>query len=81
MSVRSRLGIEQARARLPSLIADAHDGRVSVVTKHGKPYAAIVPVEMASARRGSGVLDLRGSGKGLWSGAGRAVESLRSEWD
>ena len=59
-------GLEQARTQLPRLVAEAHAGTQSIITKHGKPYAAIVPLQDAAraANRGSGVLNLRGSGAG-----------------
>jgi antitoxin (DNA-binding transcriptional repressor) of toxin-antitoxin stability system len=76
------LGLEQARARLPAIAALANSGKTSVITRHGKPYAAIVSVEMALAKRSAGqLLGLRGSGKGLWGkSAGTFVRTLRDEW-
>jgi len=84
MAEHKLLGIEQARTQLPSLITQAHQGAVSVVTRHGKPYAAIVPMDilLAQRRRVSGFLALRGSGKQLWKQPATAVVSgLREEWD
>ena len=40
------MGIEQGRNTLPQLALRAFGGEPSVLTKHGKPYAAIVPLEM-----------------------------------
>lgn len=81
MADRKVLGIEQARAQLPSIVAQAHAGKVSVVTRHGQPYAAIVPVHMLPTQRRSGLLALRGSGKGLWDqSAPDEVRKLREEW-
>jgi prevent-host-death family protein len=77
-------GLEQARTQLPRLAAEAHAGTQSIITKHGKPYAAIVPLQDAAraANRGAGVLDLRGSGAGLWDNdAAAAVIALRGEWE
>ena len=77
-------GLEQARTQLPHLVAEAHAGTQSIITKHGKPYAAIVPLQDAAlaANRGAGVLGLRGSGAGLWgSDAAAAVDALRDEWE
>jgi prevent-host-death family protein len=84
-SASTRIGIEQARASLPALVDEAHAGRGSVITRHGKPVAALVSLaqmtQMAQQRRPSGLLALRGSGVGLWSeGAARAVSRLRGEW-
>ena len=75
-------GLEQARTQLPRLVAEAHAGTQSIITKHGKPYAAIVPLQDAAlaANRGSGVLDLRGSGTGVWGNdAAAAVDALRGD--
>lgn len=80
MAARNEVGIEQARADLPSLVASAGKGKVSVVTRHGKPCAAIVPLAMAARRKSGGLLDLRGTAKGLWAGA-HSVRSLREEWE
>jgi len=83
MTSRTSLGLEQARANLPALAAQAHAGKTSVITRHGKPYAAIVPVEVAMAHRGRGLLlSLRGSGKQLWGrSAAKTVDRLREEWN
>ena len=83
MTSPTSLGLEQARANLPALAAQAHAGKTSVITRHGKPYAAIVPVAVARAQRGgASLLDLRGSGKRLWGrSAAKTVDRLRSEWD
>lgn len=83
MSKTQSLGLEQARANLPAVVAHAHAGGISVITRHGKPYAAVVPVEVAIRARARGsLLGLRGSGKGLWgASASRGIASLRGEWD
>jgi len=77
------LGLEQARTNLPSIAAQANAGKASVITRHGKPYAAIVPVARAfpAGTRGA-LLKLRGSGKRLWGrSVSKTVDALRSEWD
>lgn len=75
------VGAEQARQRLPELIDRAHRGEATVITKHGRPYAALVPVDAARLSQPSmSLLALRGSGKGLWGNVRRHVESLRREW-
>jgi antitoxin (DNA-binding transcriptional repressor) of toxin-antitoxin stability system len=76
------IGLEEGRRQLPQLAERAHAGQGSLLTKHGKPYAAIVPPEvLLRSRRKPSFLALRGSGKGLW---GRSVSShiakLRDEW-
>jgi len=76
-------GAEEARAKLPSLLERAHRGSATVITRHGKPYAALVPVEVALAsRQGASVLSLKGTGVGLWGDdAVRRVADMRNEWE
>jgi prevent-host-death family protein len=75
-------GAEEARTHLPELLERAHRGSPTVITRHGKPYAAVVSIEAASAgRRGMSVLALKGSGAGLWGDdPTRTVADLRDEW-
>ncbi len=76
-----RSGVEEARKNLPALLERASRGHPSLVTKHGKLYAAIVPAHYVERRRGPSILSLRGSGKGLWGRSiRRAIEGLRAEW-
>ncbi|NJD30754.1 MAG: type II toxin-antitoxin system Phd/YefM family antitoxin [Gammaproteobacteria bacterium] len=82
MSRRRYTGVEETRQRLPSLLDDAHKGRAVVITKHGRPYAALVPLEALpeSGPRPS-LSGLRGSGAGLWGDDATAwVERMRDEW-
>lgn len=82
MSKRRYTGVEETRQQLPSLLDDAHAGKSVVITKRGKPYAAIVPLNALpeSGPRPS-LIALRGSGAGLWGeDAGTWVERLRDEW-
>jgi prevent-host-death family protein len=44
MSRQERKGVEDARSQLPTLLAEAERGRSTIITRHGKPIAAIVPV-------------------------------------
>jgi len=86
MSGIANYGLEQARIQLPNIIANAHAGVRSIITKHGKPYAAIVPLEdvkksSSDADLASGIVPLRGTGRGLWGpNVGQAVSDLRDEW-
>lgn len=78
------MGLEQARNELPRVAEEAHGGQVRILTRRGRPVAAIVPVELALAgqRSAGSWIALRGTGKGLWGrSAAREVEDLRSEWD
>ncbi len=80
-------GLEQARAQLPLLVSEAAAGTPSIITRHGKPCAAVVPLSTlnqltAQKHRSLGVLALRGTGQGLWGrDSSTAVGALRREWD
>ncbi|MCH7612293.1 MAG: type II toxin-antitoxin system prevent-host-death family antitoxin [Candidatus Marinimicrobia bacterium] len=75
------IGAESARKKLPELLDKAKAGEQAIITKHGKPYAAIVPVEQRIDVTIGGVLSLFGTGKGLWGDTpGRYINSLREEW-
>jgi len=86
MSNTPQYGLEQARAQLPLIASEAAAGYSTVITRHGKPVAVVVPVahwreEQARSLKQGGVLALRGSGRGLWpEGVGSAVAQLREEW-
>jgi prevent-host-death family protein len=77
-------GLEQARSRLPSIVAEARAGKRSIITRHGKPCAAVVPLnEVAKppAKSRSTILSLRGTGKGLWGkNSSKTLADLRDEW-
>jgi antitoxin (DNA-binding transcriptional repressor) of toxin-antitoxin stability system len=77
-------GLEQGRKQLPELAALAHSGQSSLLTKHGKPYAAIVAPDLLlkAARRKPSFLALRGTGKGMWGKSpAQHVARLRDEWN
>jgi prevent-host-death family protein len=42
-------GAEEARNELPHLLDEAEKGRSTVITKHGRPVAALAPVEAYDA--------------------------------
>ena len=74
-------GAEEARKRLPQILARAHrDGTVTIVTRHGVPYAAIVPVSQV-VREAPTLLSLRGSARGCYGDVARYVDRLRDEWE
>ena len=86
MSDTPQYGLEQARAQLPLIASEAVAGYSSVITRHGKPVAVVVPVDQwrkqqACSLQQGGVLALRGTGRGLWpEGAANSVAQLRDEW-
>jgi prevent-host-death family protein len=82
MSKRRYTGVEETRQQLPALLDEAHAGRSVVITKHGRPYAAIVPLEaLPDDRARQSFLRLRGSGAGLWGDDASAwIDRMRDEW-
>ncbi len=83
MATRSSIGAEEARRLFPSLVESASRGKTTIITKHGKPFAAVVPVAQARTRvrPGERFVDLSGTGKGLYGDAAKYVGKLRAEWD
>jgi len=79
----SRKGVEHARSQLPALLDDAAKGRVTVITRHGRSIAAIVPMDgIAGAMRQKPLTSLAGSGKGLWGrDSTKTLRRLRDEWE
>jgi prevent-host-death family protein len=76
----NRKGVEEARKELPALLAEAERGRTTVITRHGRNIAAIVPVGQAGGRQKS-LLAVAGSGRGMWRATGaRSLRRLRDEW-
>jgi len=84
--MKATYGLEQARAQLPRIAAEARAGHTSVITRHGEPMAAVVPISFLRAKqagriRDGGILALRGTGRDMWpEGAGRSVANMRDDW-
>lgn len=84
--MKATYGLEIARAKLPHIAAEALAGQTSVITRHGEPIAAVVPIPLLKAQqagriRKDGVLALRGTGRDIWPMAsGKFVGKLRDEW-
>jgi prevent-host-death family protein len=76
-------GAEEARNQLPDLLAAAERGQPTIITRHGKPVAALVPIaDYRPAAGQQSLLPLRGSGRGQWGKASsRTLARLRDEWD
>ena len=73
-------GAEEARTLLPELLERAHRGSSALITKRGKPYAALVPADQIKPRR-IAFLSLQGSGRGLWGDdPARTIAAMRDEW-
>jgi prevent-host-death family protein len=82
MSPTHRKGAEEARNQLPELLEGAQQGRSTIITKHGRPVAALVPIEAyGPSVRQEALLPLAGSGRGLWGkDSTRTLRRLRKEW-
>ena len=83
MSEIRRKGSEEARNQLPDLLDAAEHGRSTIITRHGRPVAALVPIEAFNASvRQQSLLPLKGSGRGLWGkDSTRTLRRLRKEWN
>jgi len=77
-----RKGAEEARNQLPDLLDAAEKGRSTIITRHGRPVAALVPIEAyGAALRQQSLTAIAGSGRGLWGkNKARPIRSLRDEW-
>lgn len=76
-------GVEEARKQFAALLETASRGEATVITRHGSPYAAIIPASGLN-RQTAGITlqQLRGSGKKLWrQDAAKWTSKLRKEWD
>ena len=82
MAKATRKGAEEARNQLPDLLEAAEKGRSTIITKHGRPVAALVPVaDYVATGRQQLLLPLEGSGRGMWGrDSARTLRNLRDEW-
>ena len=75
-------GAEQARQQLPSILSAAAAGRTTLITRHGRAVAAVVPVSKLTSRKPASLLALAGSGRGVWGESSTAaIDALRDEWN
>lgn len=82
MSKPQHRGAEQARNQLPALLDAAEGGRSTIITKRGKPVAALVPINTyIPTSRQDPLTPLAGTGRGLWGKDSKAaIRRLRDEW-
>ena len=75
-------GAEEARKHLPALVAAAVEGRTTIITRHGRAVAAVVPADsIRPAAKQSPITPIAGTGKGLWGkDSTRSIAKLRDEW-
>lgn len=83
MSTRNYKGVEEARSTLPQLLEQAANGKATVIARHGRPIAALVPLEAYTAPGSQqSLLPYEGSGAGLWGKrSSTTIRKLRAEWD
>jgi prevent-host-death family protein len=77
-----RKGAEEARSQLADLLMAAEKGCSTIITRRGKPVAALVLIDACgSAVCQEPLLPLAGTGRGLWGNdSSRTVRKLREEW-
>lgn len=82
MGATRRRGAEEARNQLPELLEAAERGQSTIITRHGRPVAALMPIEAyGTALRQQSLMPVEGSGRGLWGkDSARTVRKLRDEW-
>ncbi|MBI3375066.1 MAG: type II toxin-antitoxin system Phd/YefM family antitoxin [Betaproteobacteria bacterium] len=72
---------KEARIQLSALLTDAENGRATVITRHGRSIAALIPVKGVTRARQKPLTPLAGSGKGMWGkDSAGSVRQLRDEW-
>jgi prevent-host-death family protein len=78
-----RKGAEEARNHLPELLDAAEQGRTTIITRRGKPIAALVPVgRLEATQRQLPLTPLRGTGRGLWGkNSMKTIRALKDEWE
>lgn len=77
-----RKGAEDARNQFPRLLEAAEEGQSTVITKRGRPVAALIPIDdYAALVRQAPLMPLTGSGRALWGrNSARTIRKLRDEW-
>lgn len=72
--------VNEARAKLSEILRAANnEGAITIVTKRGKPYAAVVPVWQAWCEAPK-FSSLRGSANGCFGSARAFVRTMRDQW-
>ena len=77
----NQAGAEEARKKLPELIDRAErDGTVTIVTKRGRPCAAIVPLSHLKRAEAPKLTALRDSARGCYGDVAEYIDSSRRAW-
>jgi antitoxin (DNA-binding transcriptional repressor) of toxin-antitoxin stability system len=68
---------------MPALLEAAEKGTSTIITRHGRPVAALVPLDQFSGQgQQKPLLPLKGTGRGLWGKSStRMIRALRDEWN
>lgn len=75
-------GAEEARQQLPAILSAAESGRTTLITRHGRSVAAVVPASAVRQRAPASLLTLAGTGRGMWGhGSARTIARMRDEWN
>ena len=75
-------GAEEARQQLPAILAAAAAGRTTIITRHGRAVAAVVPATEVRQGKPASLQALAGSGRGMWGKDSRKlINKLREEWN
>lgn len=81
LSTRVSKGAEEARQQLPAILAAAVAGQTTMITRHGREIAAVVPAAAIKSSKSVSLLELAGSGRTLWgSESSKTIAELRDEW-
>lgn len=77
-----RKGAKEARNQFGELLDAAEQGRSTIITRHGRPVAALIPIAVYDTTvRQQPIMPVAGSGRGLWGkNSARTVRTLRNEW-
>jgi prevent-host-death family protein len=60
------LGVLEARRRFPELLDRARGGEETLISRHGHPVAALVPLTRRHRPQRQALLSLRGTGRACW---------------
>lgn len=82
MSTVARKGAKEARNQFPALLDAAEKGHSTLITRHGRPVAILLPMEAYAAAGGrqQPLVAEEGSGRGLWGNSARTIGGIRDEW-
>jgi len=75
-------GAEEARQQLPAILSAAESGCTTIITRHGRSVAAVVPASAVQRPPAISLLALAGTGRGMWGrGGARGIAKMRDEWN